>query len=104
MFINLKPWLQHRGFLSVQGIYCHHVSNIEWGLNHQRMGILEESNCSGEPLVCTKCIAFLCDDDGYFSTSEVAEPEVSTTLIRKPATGHDPDPVPSISHPYDLFT
>jgi hypothetical protein len=31
--------------------------------------------------------------------SLVAEPEGSTPLIPKPATGYDPEPVPSISHP-----
>jgi virulence-associated protein VagC len=34
--------------------------------------------------------------------SPVAEPEGSTPLIPKPATAHDPEPVPSTSHP-NLF-
>jgi hypothetical protein len=32
----------------------------------------------------------------------VAEPESSTPLIPKPATGHDPEPVPFTSHPHTL--
>lgn len=67
MFINLKPWQQHRGFLSIQGIYCHHVANTEWGLNRQRIRTLGESNYSGRPLTFTKCIAVLCDGSVYFS-------------------------------------
>jgi hypothetical protein len=35
--------------------------------------------------------------------SLVAESEGSTPLIQKPATGHDPEPVPSTSHPHNLF-
>jgi hypothetical protein len=33
----------------------------------------------------------------------VAEPEVSTPLVLKSAIGHDPEPVPSIFHPHNLF-
>jgi len=33
----------------------------------------------------------------------VAEPEGSTPLIRKPVTARDPEPVPSTSHPHNLF-
>jgi hypothetical protein len=33
----------------------------------------------------------------------VAEPEGSTLLMAKPATGHDPEPVPSTSHPHNPF-
>jgi hypothetical protein len=32
-----------------------------------------------------------------------AEPEGSTPLMPKPATGHDPKPVSSTSHPNNLF-
>jgi hypothetical protein len=32
-----------------------------------------------------------------------AAPEGSTPLIPKPAIGHDPEPVPSTSHPLNLF-
>jgi hypothetical protein len=34
--------------------------------------------------------------------SLVAEPEGSTPLIPEPATGHDPEPVPSTSHLHSL--
>jgi len=37
------------------------------------------------------------------NNSLVAEPEGSTPLIPKPATAHDPEPVPSTSHPHNLF-
>ena len=33
----------------------------------------------------------------------VAEPDGSTPLIAKPVTAHDPEPVPSTSHPHNLF-
>jgi hypothetical protein len=33
----------------------------------------------------------------------VAEPESSTPLVPKPATGHDPEPVPTTSHPHNIF-
>jgi hypothetical protein len=34
------------------------------------------------------------------NSSLVTEPGGSTPLIQKPATGHDPEPVPSTSHPH----
>jgi hypothetical protein len=37
------------------------------------------------------------------TNSLVEKPEGSTQLIPKSATGHDPEPVPSISHPHSLF-
>jgi hypothetical protein len=37
-----------------------------------------------------------------FSNDVVTEPEGSTPLIPKPAIGHDPEPVPSTSHPHNL--
>jgi len=33
----------------------------------------------------------------------VAEHKGSTLLISKPAFGHDPEPVPSTTHPHNLF-
>jgi hypothetical protein len=33
----------------------------------------------------------------------VAEPEISTSLIPKPATGHQPEPDPASSYPHNLF-
>jgi len=33
----------------------------------------------------------------------VAEPEGSTPLVPKLVTGNDPEPVPSTSHPHNLF-
>ena len=35
--------------------------------------------------------------------SMVAEHKGSTLLVPKPTTAHDPHPVPSISHPHNLF-
>jgi len=35
--------------------------------------------------------------------SMVAEQKGSTLLTPKPTTTHDPHPVPSISHPHNLF-
>jgi len=37
------------------------------------------------------------------TNSLIAEHNGSTPLIPKPTTAHDPEPVPSTSHPHSLF-
>jgi hypothetical protein len=41
------------------------------------------------------------DDDNENITNVVTETEGSAPLIPKPDTGHDPEPVPSTSHPHN---
>ena len=41
--------------------------------------------------------------EAKITNSVVAEHKGSTPLISKPTTAHNPQPVPSTSHPHNLF-